>query len=95
MVKRRKLSAALKAKVALEAIKGHKTINEIASAYEVHPNQVSTWKKKLLDGSTDVFTRANERCEESFEREREKLFSQIGQLKVENDFLKKISERLK
>jgi transposase len=95
MAKRRNLSAALKAKVALEAIKGHKTINEIASAYEVHPNQVSTWKKKLLDGSTDVFTRTNEKQDENFEKEREKLFSQIGQLKVENDFLKKISERLK
>ena len=94
-LKRRKLSAALKAKVALAAIKAHKTTNEIASTYEIHPNQVSTWKKKLLDGATDVFTHTNERREESFEKEREKLFSQIGQLKVENDFLKKISERLK
>ena len=56
---------------------------------------MSTWKKKLLDGSTDVFTCTNEKRDENFEQEREKLFSQIGQLKVENDFLKKISERLK
>ncbi len=95
MAKRRKLSAALKAKVALEAIKGHKTINEIASMYDVHPNQVSKWKMKLIAGSIDAFTRKNERQEDDFEKEREKLFSQIGQLKVENDFLKKISERLK
>ena len=95
MTKRRELSAAFKAKVALEAIKGHKTINEIASEFDVHPNQVSTWKKKLLENSVDAFTRKNERREDDFEKEREKLYSQIGQLKVENDFLKKISERLK
>ena len=94
MTKRRNLSAALKAKVALEAIKGHKTINEIASEFDVHPNQVSTWKKKLLDSSTDAFTRKNEKREEDFESERERLFSQIGQLKVENDFLKKVTGRL-
>lgn len=91
---RRYLSAAFKAKVALEAIKGHKTINEIASEFDVHPNQVSTWKKTLLESSTEAFTRKNERREEDFEAEREKLFSQIGQLKVENDFLKKIKGRL-
>jgi len=95
MTKRRELSAAFKAKVALEAIKGHKTINEIASEFDVHPNQVSTWKKRLLESATDAFNRKNERREGDFEKEREKLYSQIGQLKVENDFLKKIQERIK
>jgi len=87
--KRRKLSAAFKAKVAVIAIQGHKTINEIASEFDVHPNQVSAWKKKLLESATDAFTGNNEKREENFDAEREKLYSQIGQLKVENDFLKK------
>lgn len=89
------MSAAFKAKVAVEAIKGHKTINEIASDFDVHPNQVSNWKKRLLENATDAFTRKNERREDDFEKEREKLYSQIGQMKVENDFLKKVSEMLK
>lgn len=95
MTKRKELTAGFKAKVALEAIKGHKTINEIASEFDVHPNQVSTWKKRLLESATDAFTRKNERREDDFDKEREKLYSQIGQLKVENDFLKKIQERIK
>jgi len=95
MTKRRELSAAFKAKVALEAIKGHKTINEIASEFDVHPNQVSQWKRRLLESATDAFSHKSERRENDFEKEREKLYSQIGQLKVENDFLKRISERLK
>jgi len=94
MAKRRNLSAAFKAKVALEAIKGHKTINEIATEYDVHPNQVSAWKKKLLESSTDAFTRKNERREEDFEAERDRLYRQIGQLKVEVDFLKKVKGHL-
>jgi len=95
MKNKRNLTAAFKAKVALEAIRGHKTINEIASEYDVHPNQVSAWKKKLLESSTDVFTNKLEKRDQDFEKEREKLYSQIGQLKVENDFLKKVADRLK
>jgi transposase len=92
--KRRKLSAAFKAKVAIMAIQGHKTISEIASEFDVHPNQVSDWKKKLIESSTDAFTRTNEKREEDFDAERERLYSQIGQLKVENDFLKKTVGRV-
>ncbi len=94
-MKRRKLSASFKAKVAIEAIKGHKTVNELATEFGIHPNQVSTWKKKLLDCSADAFTRKNEKREEDFDTEREMLFSQIGQLKVENDWLKKTVGPLK
>ena len=92
---RRELTAAFKAKVALEAIRGHKTINEIASEFDVHPNQVSAWKKKLMEESAGIFSGKSERREKDMEIEKERLYSQIGQLKVENDFLKKISERLK
>lgn len=94
MTKRRQLSAAFKAKVALEAIKGHKTVNEIATEFSVHPTQVTAWKKKLLESSTEAFTRKNEKREEDFDAERDQLYRQIGQLKVENDFLKKTVGRV-
>jgi transposase len=94
-MKKRNLSAAFKAKVAIAAIRGDKTINEIAAEFDVHPNQVSSWKKRLLEESAGIFNGKDDRREKGFEAEREKLYSQIGQLKVENDFLKKISERLK
>jgi len=89
MARRRKLSAALKAKVALEAVKGHRSINEIAAEYDVHPTQVSKWKKQLIESSVEAFTGKQEKREEEFEAERDQLFRQIGQLKVEVDWLKK------
>ena len=88
-MKRRNLSAAFKAKVAIAAIRGDKTINEIASEFDVHPNQVSAWKKKLLESSSDVFSGKVERREKDFDEERDQLYRQIGQLKVEVDWLKK------
>lgn len=88
-MKKRNLSAAFKAKVAIAAIRGDKTINEIATEFEVHPNQVSSWKKKLLEESSDVFSEKGERREKDIEAERDRLYRQIGQLQVENDWLKK------
>ena len=88
-MKRRHLSAEFKAKVAIAAIKGDKTVNEIASEFDVHPNQVSAWKKKLLDESSGVFSGKAERTEKDIEAERDKLYRQIGQLQVEVDWLKK------
>ena len=58
---RKKLTAEFKTRVALEAIKGLKPINEIASLYEVHPNQVSTWKKQFLEKAVEVFSKPNKR----------------------------------
>ena len=87
--KRRQYSDEFKFKVALEASKGLKTLNELAGEYDVHPNQVSSWKKQLLEEGPTVFRRstARERREQS-EREAE-LYEQIGRLKMELEWLKK------
>jgi len=85
---RKRYSAAFKSKVALEAIKVQKTITEIASEYEVHPNQVSQWKKQLQEGVQDIFTDPG-RSNRSDEKIKDKLYQEIGRLKVELDWLKK------
>jgi transposase-like protein len=86
---RKQYSAQLKAKVALEAIKGQRTINEIASAYGVHPNQVQSWKKQALDQLPELFTDGRSRATPTDEQLQAQLYQQIGQLKVELDWLKK------
>ena len=69
---------------------GEKTIQELAQKYEVHPNQVTTWKKQLIDNATIAFDKhGNDKEQKEAEKKQNELFSQIGQLKVENDFLKK------
>ena len=85
---KKRYTTAFKSKVALEAIKGQKTISEIASEYEVHPNQVSQWKRQLRDGLEDVFTDPR-RSGRSEEKEKDRLYQEIGRLKVELDGLKK------
>ena len=88
---RRKFSSAFKAQVALEAVKGLKTISEIAQQYELHPMQITQWKKEFLSHSADVFERDQKRDEEMerLKKERDELFRQIGELKFENDWYKK------
>jgi len=91
---RRKIDPALKAKVALEAIKGEKTVSEIASKFDVHPNQVTQWRKKVLEALPSLFSRRRKKENRESEELRDELFRQIGQLKVELDWLKKKSEQL-
>ena len=88
---RKSYTAAFKAKIALEAIKGQRTINEIASAYAVHPNQVTQWKKQAVSQLSEIFSNGRARANAAEEELRNQLYQQIGQLKVELDWLKKKS----
>ena len=87
-MKRRRFSAQFKARVAREALKERKTIAELAGEYEVHPNQISQWKKQLLDGLPGLFSKRSEQEHEREERLKDRLYRQIGQLQVELDWLK-------
>lgn len=94
-MKRKKYSDEFKARVALDAIKGHKTVNELASEYGIHPNQIGQWKKKLIEGSAEIFSRKKDRDAEANEQEKDKLYRQIGKLQVEVDWLKKTAGYVK
>lgn len=80
-----------KVKIALEAIKAQRTINEIASYYSLHPNLVTNWKKQAIESLPEVFSSKRERTEIEDQALKEQLYQQIGQLKVELDWLKKKS----
>jgi transposase len=88
-MKRKRYGKEFKAKVALEALKGQKTANEITAEYGVHVSQVNTWKKQLLEGAVEVFGRGREREAADREAERDRLYQQVGKLQVELDWLKK------
>lgn len=88
---RRQFSAALKAKIAVEAIKGQKTVQEIGSSFSVHPNQVTNWKKQLLEFSPEAFSTGRIRSDEADEQLKASLYEQIGRLKIELDWLQKKS----
>ena len=87
----KRYSAALKAKVALEAILGEKTDNELAGLYQVHPAQVAEWKKRALEGMPDLFEDRRQKPRRDEEALKDRLYEEIGRLKVELDFLKKKS----
>jgi transposase-like protein len=88
---RQKHSAAFKAKVALAAIKGDRTVGELAGEYGVRPSQIHAWKKALLDGAAGVFESGSDRDDKISETQVGELYRQIGQLKVENDFLARMT----
>lgn len=88
---RRKFSATFKTKLVLEVLKERNTIEELARKYELHPTQISSWKKEFLDKANSVFEGgvATNDSHKLREKAQQQLYAQIGQLKVENDWLKK------
>lgn len=88
---RRKFSASFKAKVALEAIKDQLTLQEIASKFDIHPTQISTWKREFIENSSSAFESKSKA--DDIDKEKSSLYSKIGQLQVENDFLKKVLDK--
>lgn len=91
---RRKFSADFKARVALEAIKNQKTLSELSQQFEVHSVTISKWKTEFLENMSVIFETGHEKKDNQDSLERDQLFAQIGQLKVENDFLKKSARKL-
>ncbi len=88
---RRVFSGEFKAKVALEAVKEAKTVSELAQIYKVHPNLITSWKKEFLANAEKVFDKGSDEAEQikQLEQEKAELIQQIGQLTVDNNWLKK------
>lgn len=89
---RRKFSASFKAKVSIEALQERKTLAELTKQFGVHPNMIQRWKKEFISRSSELFE--SKSALSDFESEREKLYAKIGQLEMEKQWLKKISERI-
>ncbi len=87
--RRRKFSSALKARLAIEAVKGHRSVSELAGEHQVHPSQITQWKKQLLDSAAALFSDKRQMQQKDQEELLAKLYQQIGQMKVELDWLQK------
>ncbi|SDL71195.1 Transposase [Paracoccus chinensis] len=87
MRKRRNHDAGFKARVALEAVKGERTVSELAAEYGVHPTMIHQWKKALLDGAADIFERGGRKPVAEMDETVRSLHAKIGELAVANDFL--------
>lgn len=92
--KRKRHDVAFKAKVGLEALKGNKTLAEMAQEYQVHPSQISQWKTIILERLPDLFTRGPTADVKAAEREVARLHGKVGELTMELDWLKKKSKQL-
>ena len=90
---RRKIDAALKAKIALEALREQSTIADWAQRYQVHPNQIYAWKKQLIEQAARAFESGGSADADGRARTLEELYAKIGQLTVERDFLSRRSGR--
>ena len=87
MRSRRRFSSSFKASVALEALTGDETVAQLASRFDVHPNQIHKWKRELTDGTAGVFDDGSKQKKPDNQKLVAQLYQQIGQLKVERDFL--------
>ena len=92
--KRRQYSAKYKFQVALEAAKGQKTLSELSSETGIHPNQISSWKRQLLEEGADLFERNGARKDQAPAEQEAELYEQIGRLKMELEWLKKKADLL-
>ena len=91
MGKRKRYNAQFKAQIAIQAVQSQKTINELATEYEIHPNQIAQWKKHLIEAAPDIFSGGKAGKNRSEEGLKDRLYQEIGKLKVELEFLKKKS----
>lgn len=88
---RRKFSGAFKAKVVIEALKERESMAELSKRFEVHPNMISKWKQEFLERSSELF---DKKSDAEAEVDPDKLYAKIGQLEIENDFLKKSLKKI-
>lgn len=93
--RRKRYTAEFKAKVALEAIRGEQTINELATRYELHPNMIANWKRQAIDNMAAAFSKSAESTNQADEAQIKELHAKIGQLTVERDFLAKAFGRVR
>lgn len=88
-MKRRKFSAEFKTKVVLEALSERYSLSEVAERHKVHPNQIANWKRQFLDNASTVFSKKGAASKSPEQTERDQLLKKIGELQIENDFIKK------
>ena len=88
MKKRKSYASGFKTKVVLEALQERETVQEIGRKYDLHPSQISSWKSQFLSNASTVFEKGVSKTED--DKEKDALFKKVGQLQLENDFLKKV-----
>ena len=94
--KRKQYKLQFKARIALEAVRGHKTVPELSSQHNLHPSMINNWKRQLVDGASELFEAGRKQAQEKQDHQAQidELYRQIGQLKVERDFLANRSAQL-